>query len=95
MKIYDLKTRLQKERPAVNVDFQMPEDVIDDLKKVAAQLGFSNYRALMRAYIGQGLRVDIERLENTEISNLIESLRRHGVKDEIINSALSELKRVA
>ncbi len=95
MKINDLKKRLQKERSTREVVLNIPEDVCKDLSKIASKLGFSNSEALMRAYIGQGLRVDLERFESKEISNLVESLRRHGVKDEIIASALSELKKVA
>lgn len=50
----------------------------------------------MRAYIGQGLCVDLERLENTpEISSLIESPRRHGVQDEVIAQAVVEASHVA
>lgn len=67
--------------------------MIDDLKGIAPRLGFSGYQPLIRTYIGQGLRADLERLsENPEISNLVESLRRHGVKDEIIASAMAEVK---
>lgn len=95
MKINELKKRLQKERPMHEVILNIPEDVLEDLSKIASKLGFSNSESLMRAYIGQGLRVDIERFENKEMSNLVESLRRHGVKDEIIASALSDVKKVA
>lgn len=43
---------------------RMPEDVIEDLKRIAPLLGFSGYQSLIRAYIiGQGLRVDLERFE--------------------------------
>lgn len=95
MKINDLKKRLQKERPTKEIILKIPEDTCEDLSKIAAKLGFSNSEALMRAYIGQGLRVDLERFESKEMSNLVESLRRHGVKDEIIASALSDLRKVA
>ncbi|MCW5961871.1 MAG: hypothetical protein KIS76_17045 [Pyrinomonadaceae bacterium] len=95
MKINELKKRLQKDRPTREVVLNIPEDVAEDLAKIAAKLGFSNPESLMRAYIGQGLRVDLKRFESKEMSNLVESLRRHGVKDEIIASALSDLKKVA
>lgn len=73
------------------ISLRMPEEVIDDLKRIAPLLGFSGYQPLMRAYIGQGLRSDLKRLEaNPEISNLIEGLRRRGVKEEIIASAMAE-----
>ncbi|MBV6450656.1 MAG: hypothetical protein MHPDNHAH_01382 [Anaerolineales bacterium] len=73
------------------VSLRIPEDVIDDLKRVAPMLGFSGYQALIKAYIGQGLRTDLERLENgVEVSALIESLRKKGVKEEVISSAIAE-----
>ena len=49
----------------VPVSIRMPEDVIEDLKRIAPQLGFSGYQPLIRAYIGQGLRQDLLRLETT------------------------------
>ena len=73
------------------VTLRMPQDVIDDLKRVAPRLGFSGYQPLMRAYIGQGLRADLERFDSSpEIDNLIESLRRHGVQDDVIAQAVLE-----
>ena len=42
------------------VTLRMPEDVVDDLKRLAPRLGFSGYQPLMRAYIGQGLRADLQ-----------------------------------
>lgn len=91
MKINKLAQRLQKDRPMTMVSIRIPEDVVNDLKRVAPMLGFSGYQALIKAYIGQGLRADLERLEGgVEISALIESLRRKGVEDEIISSALTE-----
>jgi hypothetical protein len=65
--------------------------VIEDLKRVAPLLGFSGYQPLMRAYIGQGLRADLERLEGDTISALVASLKRHGVSDEVLQEALSEV----
>ncbi|MCC6569625.1 MAG: hypothetical protein IT315_10345 [Anaerolineales bacterium] len=91
MKINKLAQRLQKDRRTTMVSIRIPEDVIEDLKRVAPMLGFSGYQALIKAYIGQGLRTDLERLENgVEISSLIESLKKKGVKEEIISSAIAE-----
>ena len=93
MKINKLSQRLQKDRPMTMVSIRIPEDVIDDLKRVAPMLGFSGYQALIKAYIGQGLRSDLERLEGgVELSALIVSLRKKGVKDEIISSAMAEVQ---
>ena len=91
MNINKLTQRLQKDRPLTMVSIRMPNDVVDDLKRVAPMLGLSGYQALIKAYIGQGLRTDLERLEGgVELSALIESLRKKGVKEEIITSAMAE-----
>jgi len=54
MKINKLTQRLQKKRPMTMVSIRIPEDVIDDLKRLAPVLGFSGYQALIKAYIGPG-----------------------------------------
>jgi len=86
-----LKKRLVKDRPMTSVTFRLPEDVIDDLKRIAPALGFSGYQPLIRAYIGQGLRSDLARLEADPISQLVESLRRRGVAENVIAEAVAEL----
>jgi hypothetical protein len=91
MKTEALKKRLDRNRPMATVTIRIPEDVIDDLKKVAPLLGFSGYQPLVRAYIGQGLRADLERLDGDSVSIFIESLKRHGVSDKVIRDALSEV----
>jgi hypothetical protein len=93
MKNSDLRTRLRRNRPMVSVTIRIPEDVVSELKRVAPLLGFSGYQPLIRAYIGQGLRKDMESLEERpKLEDLVKSLRRHGVKEDVINSALAELK---
>ena len=75
------------------ISIRMPEDVVDDLKEIAPRLGFSGYQPLIRAYIGQGLRADLERLkEHPKMSHLVKTLRKHGVKDEVIASAMAEIR---
>lgn len=90
MKIDKLKKRLDPNRPMTTVTLRMPQDVIDELKRIAPQLGFSGYQPLMRAYVGQGLREDAERLDTDTVSELVSSLRRHGVSEDVIEEALSE-----
>jgi hypothetical protein len=93
MKMNDLRERLRGDRPMTTISLRMPEDVVAQLKNVAPLLGFSGYQPLIRAYIGQGLRQDLERLEqNPGLDRLVESLRRHGVAEEIISSAVAESK---
>ena len=92
MKINDLKKRLAADRLMTEVNIRIPEDVLEELRRIAPQLGFSNAETLIRSYIGQGLRKDLERLEQTpEVSTLIESLRRKGVKDDVLADAVAEL----
>ncbi|MTF39340.1 hypothetical protein VKI21_03800 [Cyanobacterium aponinum UTEX 3222] len=91
MKIETLKQRLKKERPMKSVTLRILEDVVEDLKKIAPLLGFSGYQPLIRAYIGQGLRQDLEKLEQNNFLELIDSLKRQGVEEKVINNALAEI----
>ena len=96
MKINRLKQRLRQDRPMTMISLRMPKDVVEDLKQIAPMLGFSGYQPLMRAYVGQGLRADLERLEESvKINNLIKSLRKHGVEDTIISFAMAEAQVLA
>lgn len=91
MKIEKLKSRLERNRPMVSVTLRMPEDVIDDMKRIAPLLGFSGYQPLIRAYVGQGLRKDLERLDSDTISDLVASLKKRGVSPAVIEEALAEI----
>ena len=68
MKVETLKKRLNRNRLMTSIAIRIPEDAIDDLKRVTSLLGFSGDRSLVRAYIGQGLRSDLDRLEEDTIS---------------------------
>lgn len=93
MKTSDLKKRLKKDRPMMMVSIRLPQDVVVDLKRVAPQLGFSGYQPLIRTYIGQGLRQDLARLENTPAwDEFINSLRRHGVDEQVITEVMAEMR---
>jgi hypothetical protein len=72
------------------ISIRMPEDVIEDLKEIAPALGLSGYQPLIRAYIGQGLRRDLERLDNSQMQAITESLRKQGVADELISAAIAD-----
>lgn len=87
-----IQKRLKKDRPMLTISIRMPEDVIEDLKLVAPVLGFSGYQPLIRAYIGQGLRKDLAKLENDQVKLVVDSLRRHGVDDQVIADAVAEAK---
>ncbi|HEY9126300.1 MAG TPA: hypothetical protein VIM62_04195 [Acidobacteriaceae bacterium] len=88
-----IRQRLSKDRAMTVISIRMPEDVLEELREIAPALGFSGYQPLIRAYIGQGLRRDQARLENSQIQLLTESLRRHGIDDSIISAAIAETQQ--
>lgn len=90
MSIEQLKRRLDRNRPMTSVTIRMPEDVVEDLKRIAPVLGFSGYQPLIRAYVGQGLRQDLDRLENDTVTVLITGLKKRGVSESVIEAALAE-----
>src|SRR5437879_5451998 len=93
MKTSKLKQRLRKDRAMTTISLRVPQDVVDDLKRIAPRLGFTGYQPLIRAYIGQGLRRDLERLEGPPaMDRLLWNLRRHGVTEKVIKSAVEELQ---
>jgi len=73
-----------------SVTLRMPGDVVEDLKRLAPALGFTGYQALIRAYIGKGLRVDLARLDEGPVSRLIGCLKRRGVTETVIKRALAD-----
>jgi hypothetical protein len=85
-----IRQRLSKDRQMTTISLRVPQDVIDDLKEIAPTLGFSGYQPLMKAYIGQGLRKDLERMNGSQIQALTESLRKQGIADEKISAAIAE-----
>ena len=60
-----IQQRMKKDRQMTVISIRIPVDVIEDLKEIAPSLGFSGYQPLIRAYIGQGLRKDQARMENS------------------------------
>lgn len=91
MKIEQLKKRLKRNRPMTSVTINIPENVVEDLKRIAPLLGFSDYQPLIRAYIGQGLRQDLERFDIETVTALIASLKRRGVSEQVIDEALKDV----
>lgn len=72
------------------ISLRIPDDVIEELKEIAPSLGFSGYQPLIRAYIGQGLRKDQARLENSQVQAIAETLRKHGIADQVISAAIAD-----
>ena len=87
-----LQRRLEKGREMTSISIRIPKAVIEDLKEIAPALGLGGYQPLIRAYIGQGLRKDQARLENSQLQALAESLRKQGVNDQVISTAIAEAR---
>lgn len=68
MKTENLKKRLIRDRPMTSITMRVPEDVVEDLKALAPELGFSGYQSLTKAYVGQGIRRDLKRLDDDKLS---------------------------
>lgn len=88
MKLATIKRRLAKERPMISVTLRMPADVVEDMKRIAPRKGYAGYQALMRAYVGAGLREDLERHEGVDLHELVARLKEQGVPSDAITRAL-------
>ncbi len=76
------------------ISIRMPQDVSEELKRLAPSLGFSGYQPLARHCIGQGLRADLARLDrDAPIPQLIEILKRRGVDERVIAKAIAEVRK--
>lgn len=89
MKLDTIKRRLNPQRPMTPVTLRMPQDVVDDLKRVARLKGFPGYQALIRAYVGQGLRADLETFEESALDRIIENLKQQGVEEAVLQRAMA------
>ena len=90
MKLDTIRKRLSKDRPMISVTLRMPADVIDDLKRIAPLKGFTGYQALVRAYVGAGLREDLDRYEGDRLAAVLAQLRAQGVPEKAIKTALKK-----
>ena len=86
-----IKTRLTKDRLMTSITLRIPVDVVDSLKEIAPQKGFSGYQPLLKAYIGEGLRRDEAQYVFGSTARLIEALKKRGVPAKVIDAATREL----
>jgi hypothetical protein len=82
--------RMRTPRVMTSISLRIPESVIESLKEIAPSLGFSGYQGLIKSYISQGLRKDLERLDGSQVQALTESLRKQGIADELISAAIAD-----
>lgn len=64
-------------RPSRMVSIRIPQDTLEALKKVASHKDMA-YQALIKFYLGQGLRADLASLHSQRVIDAAsEILRRH------------------
>lgn len=91
MPIERLKKRMKNERLMKSVTLRIPVDVMESVKEVATNKGFSGYQALLKTYINEGLRKDKEQYCGISTARLIEALKNRGVPKRIIEEATWDL----
>jgi hypothetical protein len=79
-------------RPKQTVSLEIPSDTLESLKKVAASRDMS-LEALLKFYIGQGLRQDLAKLfSNRILEATAQVLARHIQSEEEISDILQEIR---
>jgi hypothetical protein len=82
-----LKTRLSPERPMTSITLRIAVDVVESMKRIAPQKGFSGYQSLMKSYIGSGLRKDEAEYIFSKHARVMDALRKRGVDEKILEQA--------
>ncbi|MET0230039.1 MAG: hypothetical protein ABW186_03815 [Rhodanobacteraceae bacterium] len=86
-----IKKRLTKDRPMISITLRVPEDVVESLKAIAPRKGLSGYQALLKVYVGEGLRRDEAVHLHGPAAQLAEALKKRGVDPKLIEDAAREL----
>ncbi len=87
------EVRMRKDRPMTTISIRIPEDLIEEMKEFAPLRGFSGYQPLLRSYIGEGLRRDELLFSQPEFKVVSDTLRKHGVAEEVITEVIAETIR--
>lgn len=86
-----IKARLVRDRPMASITLRIPQDVLASIKQIAPRKGFSGYQALLKTYIGEGLRRDEGGQQQDKTARLIEALKKRGVSAELLQQAKQEI----
>jgi len=87
----DFEMRIQP-RPTETVSIQVPVDTLTSLQKVAASRDMS-LQALLKLYVGQGLRHDLARLfSDRVIETTAQVLARHLPSEDEVAAILREIQ---
>jgi hypothetical protein len=88
-----LKARLQTSRPMTSITLRIPVDVVDSLRAIAPQRGFTGYQTLLKSYLSDGLRRDEAHNLHVSTARLVEALKNRGVSAELIALAEQDLQK--
>ncbi len=81
-----------RQRTVETVSIKIPTDTLDSLKKVAANRNMS-YQALLKFYIGQGLRQDLAKLFSDQVlETTAQVLTRHIQSEEQVSAIIREIR---
>ena len=58
-----ISKRMIKEPPMSLISMRLPQHMIDELKEIAISKGFLGYQGLIRYYVSQGARKDLEEMD--------------------------------
>lgn len=86
-----IKQRLTKNRAMISITLRMPEDVVESMKAIAPQRGFSGYQALLKSYISEGLRRDEAEFMLSKEARLIAALKKRGISESMIAEVEREI----
>jgi hypothetical protein len=88
-----VRDRLQAgKRESTQISIKMYVDVINDLKLIAENKGFSGYQPLMKYYIHQAMRKDLEEvLDQVFKDRLVNALRDAGVSETTLQTAVKKV----
>ena len=83
-----IKKRLTPNPQMDRIGMSVPRHVVDELKEIAVAKGFSGYQGLIRFYVSQGMRKDLEELDAPDLEKIAQSLKKRGVAKAVIEEAL-------
>ncbi len=84
-----------KPRKSESVNLSIPSEIVDSLKRIAAQKDMSE-EALLKFYIGQGLRQDLAKLHSERVlETTAQVLSKHIQSKEEISTILNEIRAAA
>jgi hypothetical protein len=86
-----IKTRLTQDRPMTSITLRIPVDVVESMKEIAPQRGFTGYQTLLKSYISEGLRHDEAQFTFGPAARLIEILKKRGVPESVLEEAVREV----